>query len=105
MSPCRYWNMPFVGFAFWASSAAASDARPLLSYVAPWECPNRDHFWRQLRARSTRLTRMKPDEPGVSVEARITGVDSRYVGRVRVEDSEGRREWSSGGFRGRLVWT
>ena len=58
-----------------------------LSYDAPWECPDRAQFWRQLRMRSRRLAASKLDESGISIDARISGSGSLYVGHLRLVES------------------
>ena len=70
-------------------TVAAHESGMMLRYDAPWECPNREQFWRQFWARSTRLAGTKPGEVGITVDARISGVDSRYVGHLRLVDSAG----------------
>jgi hypothetical protein len=72
-----------------APGASARERGLLLGYQAPPECPSRDHFWGQLWARSARLRWMRPDELTITVNARIFGGDSRYVGRLRLVDSVG----------------
>ncbi len=67
--------------------AAASDSPIRLSYDAPWECPDRAQFWRQLRMRSRRLAASKLDESGISIDARISGSGSLYVGHLRLAES------------------
>jgi hypothetical protein len=52
----------------------------MFGYQAPPECPNRDHFWEQLWNRSARLQSKRSGEPAITVDTRITGLDSPYVG-------------------------
>jgi hypothetical protein len=60
-----------------------------LAYQAPWECPDREYFWRQLRARSWRLAQI-PNEPGaLAVAATIANRGGRYSGHVVLRDHEG----------------
>lgn len=60
----------------------------LLTFEAPWECPNRDHFWRQLRTRSTRLSEASPPIPTVRIDVRISGPFSNYHGHLTLVGPE-----------------
>src|SRR5664280_215643 len=79
----------FAGMVLVTPNLAAHSGQITLAYDAPWECPNREQFWRQLWARSTRLSQLNLSERGLAVDARITGTDSRYIGNLRLVDSAG----------------
>ena len=79
----------FVSVIATASVASARERGLLLGYQAPPECPNRDYFWAQLWARSTRLQWGSPDHLAITVNARISGGDSRYFGQLRLVDPVG----------------
>jgi hypothetical protein len=71
----------------WSHPASAGPIT--LAYEAPWECPDREFFWRQLRARSLRVTQI-PGEPGaLAVTVKITNLGGRYAGHVMLQDNEG----------------
>ena len=76
-----YWLI-FSALMSCGAKAVADDSLTALSYEAPWECPNRDEFWRQLRARSTRLAQGSPEVLGVRINARISGSSSSYQGHL-----------------------
>lgn len=76
-----------VGLLSITVSAVANGAPITLSYAAPWECPNRVQFWRQLQTRSTRLLELKQSGPSIEIDARITDADSRYSGHLRLVES------------------
>ncbi len=69
-------------FGFLASTSRASGSPVVLTFDAPWECPNQEHFWRQLRARSARLSEPNPNLPEVRLDVRISGSYSNYHGHL-----------------------
>jgi hypothetical protein len=83
-----YYVLAFVGLMSWAEKAAAKESPITLAYDAPWECPDRDQFWRQLRARSTRLAKLTPEELGITIDARISGSYSLYRGHLTLLESD-----------------
>lgn len=82
-----YQILAIFGLASWPLKAVANDSPITLSYDAPWECPNRDQFWRQLRARSTRLSEPSAGAPAIAIDARISGSYSHYSGHLRLLES------------------
>ena len=72
------------------SAWARADSPPItLLYDAPWECPDRDQFWRQLRGRSVRLAAPQGEVRGIAIETRISGSFDRYNGHLRLLESDG----------------
>jgi len=66
----------------WTLRSYAAPLPVTLSYDAPWECPNQDQFWRQLRGRSTRLAEQEQRELGIRIDAKISGSFSSYHGHL-----------------------
>jgi len=81
--------LTFAGIALTAPSALAREGGLALTYEAPAECPNRDSFWGQLWARSTRLQWTKPGDLAMTLGARISGGTLQYVGQLLLVDSTG----------------
>lgn len=69
--------------------AAAANETFRLTYDAPWECPARDYFGRQLGARLRRLSLKDPGNSAMSLDVRISNVGSAYSGHIRLVDIEG----------------
>ena len=81
--------LALAGFALTAPSALAREAGLALTYEVPAECPNRDSFWGQLWARSSRLQGTRAGDLAMTLGARISGANGQYVGQLLLVDSTG----------------
>ena len=79
-----------VAAAVAGAGSTAHEARAVeVELDAPQGCSSAGAFWSNLRSRTDRVRRSSPEEPHVVLQIRLSRLQSKVVGELRIDDGRG----------------
>ena len=79
-----------VAAAVAGAGSTAHEARAVeVELDAPQGCSSASAFWSNLRSRTDRVRRSSPEEPHAVLQIRLSRIQSKVVGELRIDDGQG----------------